>query len=139
MDLHRSPSRNAILEGLERRLRHRDEPVDLPAFESHFVLPQRLDRVDAVSDEWRADLGSTAMEVHKRWVNTPANLTLVDEGSNATLDDLPFTVKCERLRGSGWKLNSYFQDPGLLSWDEDAMRKRGRELAHLVTETWQGP
>lgn len=137
-DLHKSKMGKAILVGMERWLRDREEPVLLPECNVHFILPQRLN-TDDVSNEWRHDLGINSNDLHSTWTNRAANLTLVEANVDPPLEGLPFAKKRTRLSTTSFKLNAYFRKDDLHTWNEAAMKARGVELSRLACEVWRGP
>lgn len=118
-----------ILETLENRKGHK-EPASFAAATIEHIMPQ------ALSDEWRADLGvANADDIHERWLDTIGNLTLT--GYNSELSNEPFAKKRVLLQDSHFELNKDIASCEI--WSEDSMRNRALQLFEVAKESWRRP
>lgn len=94
------------------------------------IMPQSL------SNEWRAHLGESWQEVHREFLHTIGNLTIVTQDWNTRkLSNKPFAQKRKELKNHGIHLNSrYFGD--ILLWDASAIKARADYLAGLTLGVW---
>lgn len=74
-------------------------------------------------------------KVHVQWLHTIGNLTLT--GYNPTLSNKPFSTKQVEFANSKLSMSSGLAK--LKVWDEEAIRKRGEELAKRVISLWPRP
>lgn len=114
-----------ILERLERSFGHK-ERVELQGATIEHVLPQEL------SSEWRRDLGEDADARVEPFLHTLGNLTLT--GYNSELSNRPYAEKREALLKSHFELNRDFAE--IHQWTPEAIRERGRSLAHRALGVW---
>jgi uncharacterized protein with ParB-like and HNH nuclease domain len=118
-----------ILETLENDLGHK-EPASFAAATIEHIMPQ------ALSEEWKADLGVTAAaDVHERWLDTIGNLTLT--GYNSELSNEVFAKKKDLLQESHFEMNKAIA--GYVSWNEDAIRERALYLFEQAKLLWERP
>jgi len=87
----RPSQRSLVLRTLELHLGHKEAP-SLEQLDIEHVMPQTL------TEEWKADLGKDAEDLHTRWLHTIGHLTLT--GYNSELSNDTFAVKRERYRQS---------------------------------------
>lgn len=88
------------------------------------ILPQTL------TDQWRAELGPDADDVHRRHLHVLGNLTLT--GYNPDLSNKPFTDKKELLSKSNVEMNKLIaKEP---EWTKEQIVARGQQLAERATD-----
>lgn len=103
------------------------------------IMPQRL------SNEWKDALGVNAEEIHEKWLDTIANLTLT--GYNTNYSNKPFHFKrIEVLDGEGSKvgfaysalpINKFIGEK--LSWTEQELIERCELLTQCALKIWHKP
>ena len=117
-----------VFESLNQRF---DSDIALagPATIEH-IMPQRL------SAEWRAHLGENWQEVHRDFLHTIGNLTIVTQDWNTRkLSNKPFAEKRKELENHGIHLNAkYFNQ--ILAWNASAIKERADYLAGLALDVW---
>jgi hypothetical protein len=75
-----------------------------------------------------------------RLMHTIGNLTLLTQPLNSSISNGPFDRKRPEIaKNSDLRLNTKFQDVGLVSWSEDDIVKRGRELFTFAKNIWSAP
>ena len=114
-----------ILDRLEASFEHK-ESIDTTTLSIEHVMPQTL------TDWWKEHLGDVWQETYESWLDTIGNLTLT--GYNPELSNFDFTKKRAILNASHIELNRYFGN--IDRWDDDAIRKRGEELAERAIRIW---
>jgi uncharacterized protein with ParB-like and HNH nuclease domain len=139
MNLYESKYSWAVLHGLELALQNPNEPVMLDNCSIEHVMPQTIEGDDSDGRAWMDALGEEWQRVHGAWLHTPGNLTLVGYDYNIAMKKKPFEDKKPVLSGSAVYLNRYFSDPGLQTWNEEAMIRRARMLAESACKIWMGP
>jgi len=93
------------------------------------IMPQTL------SESWKRYLGPAWEQIHKEYVHTLGNLTLVTGDWNASLSNLPFEQKCERLRQHALMINQrYFGS--VATWNEQAILQRTEHLGQIILTIW---
>lgn len=122
-----------ILERLERSYGHK-EKVDTSVLSIEHVMPQTIDKGQS-GRSWQAMLGDSWNHAHERWLHTIGNLTLT--GYNSDLSNRPYDEKKQELSRSNLLLNRYFET--LDTWNEAAIRRRGRDLAGQIAKQWPRP
>lgn len=70
-------------------------------------------------------------------VNSIGNLTLLNQYLNPAASNGGFDLKREEYRNSVLRLNRYFD--GKTTWDEQAIRTRGRALGEAICKIWPRP
>ena len=120
--------RKLVLQTLVEHGAHK-ETVDLADLTAEHVMPQHL------SPEWRAALGDTAEEDHRRYLHRIGNLTLT--GYNSEMSDDAFDKKRERLASSNLAMNRDIADHA--SWGPREITARGQEIAEHALNIWGGP
>lgn len=115
-----------ILERLERSFGHK-EPVRLVGATIEHVLPQEM------TSDWKLELGDDAVGQSNQLLHTLGNLTLT--GYNSELSNKPYNVKRAELLKSHFDLNRHFVE--IERWTPDAIRARGRSLAHRALKIWE--
>lgn len=140
----RSNIRSYILDRLERKdnaetinVYNRLEGVNRQPNEKPFsvehIMPQTL------TEAWISELGVdqvTAIEIHKRWLHTIANLTVT--AYNSELSNAPFGKKKEMVFNEGGvQLNEFIrQQP---RWDEEKLIERRDLLVYEALQLWDYP
>lgn len=94
------------------------------------IMPQNL------NDEWRNHLGSSAESVHRDFLNTIGNLTLVTQGKNSEVSDGPFEAKRDTLASHALLINSSYFSGQISRWDADSIRNRTAWLTDLILQVW---
>jgi len=94
------------------------------------ILPQ--------SDEpsWKRELGDEWEEAYREYLHTIGNLTLVTQEWNSSLSNSPFSVKKQKLKSHGLKLNQVYFTEDISRWDIEAIQKRTRWIAKNIFEIW---
>jgi hypothetical protein len=76
-----------------------------------------------------------ASAIRDTLMHTFGNLTLLTQPLNTAVANAAFELKRPAiLNNSALALNRYFQD--IVSWDEEAIRQRGRSLFEIGRNTW---
>jgi sulfur relay (sulfurtransferase) DsrF/TusC family protein len=127
-DIYNASNRYYILEKLETYCRGKKTAIPLNSIEH--IMPQKL------TDSFKKDLGLNWEELHKKYLHTIGNLTLIE--NNSELNDKPFIKKRnDGYRKSSFKLsrmlaNCYF-------WDEEKILERANLLAKRALKIWRSP
>lgn len=96
------------------------------------IMPQQM------NDEWRNHIGSEWATVHRDYLHTLGNLTLVTQGWNSSLSNGSFYDKKQKFTQHALLLNKeYFSDKQITTWDEKAIRNRTEYLTNLILSIWQ--
>ncbi len=95
------------------------------------VMPQKL------TDEWKRDLGDGAEEMHGRYRDRLANLSLSGDGTNAGMGANGFAAKREVYRKSSIGMTRSLVAEN--AWDEAALERRVEELARRAVHRWPWP
>lgn len=132
-DLYNSKYGWEVLAVLEKFQQHKTEPVSLESCDIEHVMPQSISN----KTEWKRALGANWKDLHKEWLHTPGNLTLVGEDYNRDMSNDPYKDKKKELKKSKTSLCNYFCN--IRKWDIAAIKKRGDELANIAAQIWQGP
>ncbi len=107
-----------------------DSKIDGSGTVEH-IMPQRI------SNEWREHLGETWQDIHREYLHTIGNLTVVSQEWNASkLSNKPFSTKREKLMNHGIHLNSKYFTNSHPTWDDDAIKARTNHLVDLIVDTW---
>ncbi|MBV8313753.1 MAG: DUF262 domain-containing protein [Planctomycetaceae bacterium] len=114
-----------MMERLEWSFEHK-EVIDTTLLTIEHVMPQ------TPSDWWKQELGGSWEITHETWLDTVGNLTLT--GYNPELSNSDFPTKKAILAKSHVELNRYFSD--VKAWDEQAITRRGEELADRAVAIW---
>ena len=124
-----------ILNGIEESYDHQEQ-VDLADSEVQIehVMPQTVGN-DQSGDEWKRMLGPEWNRVHNQLLHCLGNLTLT--GYNLNLGNKPYNTKRPIYEDSHLSLNRYFAN--VESWNEQAIKQRGRLLAEKVAQIWPRP
>lgn len=102
------------------------------SFSIEHIMPQKL------TDEWRAELGLKAAEIHRVWLHRLANLTLT--AYNSKYSNSSFSDKCSMAHGfasSPLRLN---RDIACSQhWGPEEMEQRAQVLIAKALEIWPYP
>ena len=93
-------------------------------------MPQTL------APEWRVELGSKYEQIHAQWLHTIGNLTLT--GNNQKMGNDGFSRKKEVYKKSNLTITRQIEESAL-TWNEDAIKERGRRLAEIAVKVWRRP
>ena len=96
------------------------------------IMPQTL------TEEWKAELGENYQEIHARYLNTLANLTLT--GYSSKYSNNSFIQKKSMENGfndSPLLINDFVKKEE--TWNRDALERRGRWWAEQVVKIWPLP
>lgn len=135
-DLYNFRSRTYWLRRIENH--GRKERVAVDEYTIEHLMPQN----EALSPQWREELGENWQHIQQTWLHTLGNLTLT--AYNSDYSDRPFADKRDMptapekgLRQSPLKLN---QGLGVLEkWNEDSIQARAKRLADLALDVWSAP
>lgn len=138
-DLYNFRSRSYWLRRLENH--HRKERVVVEDYTIEHILPQN----EALSIEWKADLGPEWQRIQQTWLHTLGNLTLT--GYNSEYSDHPFAYKRDQVTDNGGNLVGFAHSPlklnqglGLVDpWNEEAIKTRADRLALDAAKVWCAP
>ena len=92
------------------------------------IMPRKL------TDEWRRRLGADAEDMHGRWRDRLANLTLIGHDDNARLGARSFDLKKDVYRKSPIGMTRRLDEEG--EWNEDALDRRALDLAERALKRW---
>lgn len=98
-------------------------------FSIEHIMPQTL------TNSWKQDLGEQAEEIHSRWLNSMANLTLTAYNSNYS--NRRFTEKRDMSNGfkaSGFRMNRFVCEQD--EWGEAQLIKRNEQMKKRFLEMW---
>ncbi len=130
---HRNVYKYSLGKYLLRKIENHDkkEKVSVDNYTIEHVMPQNPN----LSQEWQKELGVNWKEVQDKYLHTIGNLTLT--GYNPEYSDKSFSEKKSMKKGflqSPLKLNALIAKTE--RWNEEAIVKRGRELAKEAVEIW---
>ena len=94
------------------------------------IMPQTL------SDEWRTHLGDAADHIHREFVNSIGNLTLVTQQKNSSLSADAFEIKRQALSDHVLRLNSEYFSRNISRWDDRSICDRSNYLTDIVLKLW---
>ncbi len=92
------------------------------------IMPQNL------TEKWRHELGEDAEEVHKKYLNRLANLTLSGDEINSSMGANSFSKKREIYRKSSIGLTRRIANEN--EWNEEILSRRSNDLAYQVLDRW---
>lgn len=138
-DLYNFRSRGYWLRRLENY--GRKERVMVEDYTIEHILPQN----DALSKEWRAELGPDWQRIQQDWLHTLGNLTLT--GYNSEYSDHSFAYKRDQVTDKEGSPVGFAHSPLKLnlglgkvpSWDEAAIKARADRLAAEAAKVWGAP
>jgi hypothetical protein len=150
----RTPALRLILERLELASRtKKSEGTAIPSslqvehvmpqsWSAHWLLDGRtIPHLAATYPTWSATGELAALQApiiqRNRTIQTLGNLTLLNEYANPAASNGPFETKLTEYKHSVLRLNRYFDQLG--SWNEDAIRARGRHLGEMLVQIWPKP
>ena len=107
---------------------HREEAPAREHLTIEHVMPQKL------TDDWKKALGADAEEVHGRYRDRLANLTLSGDVTNSEMGTGTFDAKCEVYGGSAIGLTRRLARED--DWNEPAMVRRAKDLARRGLNRW---
>lgn len=119
-----------ILTRLERSLSGNEKAIINKDITIEHVMPQ------ALSDEWRAALGSDASEIHAELLHTIGNLTLTLTEDNQKLGNKPFDKKKAILAKSKSKFSLSESITDCDEWNAETIQQRARYLADRAVKIW---
>ena len=107
---------------------HKEESPARVRLTLEHVMPQRL------TDEWREALGEYAEEIHGRYRDRLANLTLSGDVTNAGLGAKLFEEKKPTYGRSTIGITQRIANES--QWNEGAMERRAQDLSHRAIRRW---
>ena len=130
---HRNVYKYSLGKYLLRKIENHEkkEKVSVDNYTIEHVMPQNPN----LSQEWQKELGVNWKIVQDKYLHTIGNLTLT--GYNPEYSDKSFSEKKSMKKGfleSPLKLNALIAKTEL--WNEEAIVKRGKELAKEAVEIW---
>jgi len=93
------------------------------------VMPQ------TVSEDWKEQLGVMWEQIHRDYLHTLGNLTLVTAEWNSELSNGPFVDKRQLLAANALRLNAYFATPYPI-WGHQEIRERAAALGDHILAIW---
>jgi len=138
-DLYNFRSRNYWLRRLENH--GRKELVSVENYTIEHILPQN----EALSQDWKKELGENWQQIHQTWLHTLGNLTLT--GYNSEYSDYSFAYKCVQIKDKDGNLVGLAHSPLKLNmglgatqvWNEAAIKARAERLADEAVKVWSEP
>ena len=94
------------------------------------IMPQRI------GDDWKNDLGIMWEQVHRDYLHTLGNLTLVTAGWNSELSNSSFQNKQIKLSSNALRLNTSYFSQELARWGREEIRERCEKLSDTITAIW---
>lgn len=137
-DLYSSKYARPVIQGLEIAQQASSEPVTLDNCTIEHIMPQTIEE-DNYGFFWMQDLGEDWQRIHRTWLHTPGNLTLVWSAYNIDMKNKPFITKKLVFEESRVYLNKYFTDSELIKWGEEEIINRGIDLAKIAAKVWSRP
>lgn len=92
------------------------------------IMPQKL------TQEWKEYLGEGGEEIHGKYRDCLANLTLCGDVTNPALGTLPFDKKKKTYSKSPIKITSELAKED--SWNEETLIRRARNLGSEIVASW---
>ncbi len=123
-----SDAARIIFWNLNSRLSNAADP-SVEELSIEHIMPRKL------SHEWREYLGSEADELHGKYLNSLANLTLVGKEFNSEISNQAFAKKRELYEESTFSFTRKLAQ-SYVSWREEDIERRVQELTDLVVECW---
>ena len=138
-DLYNFRSRSYWLRRIENH--GRKERVMVEDYTIEHIMPQN----EALSKEWRAELGTDWRRVQQDWLHTLGNLTLT--GYNSEYSDHPFAFKRDQVADRDGNAVGFAHSPLKLNlglgkvsqWNELAIKDRADRLALDAVKVWGAP
>ena len=107
---------------------HREEAPARDRLTIEHVMPQKLTK------DWRKAMGSDAEEIHGRYRDRLANLTLSGDVTNSELGTGTFDTKCQVYSTSSIGMTRRLADED--AWEEAAIERRAEDLARRALNRW---
>lgn len=123
-----SDAARIILWNLNSRLSNAADP-SIKELSIEHIMPRKL------SHEWRGYLGSEADELHGKYLNSLANLTLVGKEFNSEISNQAFAKKRELYEESTFSLTRKLAK-SYVSWREKDIERHVQELTDMVVKCW---
>lgn len=138
-DLYNFRSRGYWLRRLENY--GRKERVVVEDYTIEHILPQN----EALSDDWKAELGPEWQRIQQTWLHTLGNLTLT--GYNSEYSDHPFSYKRDGVTDKDGNPVGFAHSPLKVNlglgkvavWNEAAIEARAVRLAEDAAKIWRAP
>ncbi|GAA8258570.1 DUF262 and DUF1524 domain-containing protein [Helicobacter pylori] len=130
IDFYHFQKREYFFERLENF--NTKEPVNTKGLTTEHIMPQ------ALTEEWKRDLGENFQAIHDKYLHTIGNLTLT--GYNSEYSNRSFQEKRYMEKGfkqSPLRLNQSLK--GFESFGEEEIKKRANDLADLALKIWTYP
>ena len=110
---------------------HREESPARDRLTVEHVMPRKL------TDDWKQALGEEAEEIHGRYRDRLANLTLCGDVTNAGMGANTFAAKQEVYEKSAIGMTRRLANESV--WDERALERRAEDLACRSLRRWPCP
>lgn len=121
-----------ILETLEVDFGHPERP-NLANLTVEHIMPQHP------SPEWKRSLGSGWEEIHRKYVHTIGNLTLIDGSRNTSISELPYKDKVEKWYSESNVAMTKQLTQRWSGWGPDQIRERSEILTRKALRLWPRP
>jgi uncharacterized protein with ParB-like and HNH nuclease domain len=123
-----SKNRNFLLESLENF--NSAYPVNLEELTVEHIMPQTLTK------DWKNKLGENYQEIYNKYLHTLGNLSLT--AKNTELSNNSFEDK-QQIDFQVSKLKLNFKLNGLMTWNEEKILERARDLIRNAKDIWPYP
>ena len=110
---------------------HREEAPARCRLTIEHVMPQKL------TDDWKRALGDEAEEIHGRYRDRLATLTLSGDPTNSSISSGTFDAKQEVYRNSPIGMTRRLADEN--EWAEEALERRAEDITLRVLKLWPWP
>ena len=110
---------------------HREEAPARSRLTIEHVMPQKL------TDDWKRALGDEAEEIHGRYRDRLANLTLSGDATNSSMSSGTFDAKREVYRNSPIGMTRRLANED--EWAEEALERRAEDITLRVLNLWPWP
>ena len=107
---------------------HKEESPARERLTIEHVMPQKL------THEWKRDLGDDAEEIHGRYRDRLANLTLSGDATNSSMGARSFKEKKDIYERSAIGITRLIAQENI--WDEEALEGRAEMLTRKALECW---
>ena len=107
---------------------HREEAPARARLTIEHVMPQKL------TDEWCRNLGDDAEDIHRRYRDRLANLTLSGDATNSSMGTRSFKEKKDIYERSAIGITRRIAQEN--TWDEEALERRAEMLTHKALDCW---
>lgn len=94
------------------------------------IMPQTM------TEEWKAHIGSDWGDVHREFLHTIGNLTIVTQEWNSNLSNSPFARKKSKLANHALLINRQYFSQEISKWNAEAIQARSKALAEFIIELW---